>query len=628
MAEKCGGVDVMAKLIRLLFVTTIVLAGLGAPSHAQTAGWTDVPQGWSQDQRIAWWTATQGSRLIPRAWLDALEQPDSTAMFLDPANIEKFRYLPNPTAGWASPDRNCPYDPAIPLGFAVDCQSDANLSNTKLRWKAGQSDNEPWVGMNCSACHTAELTYNGTRMRVDGAPTLADFQTFLESLNKALLQTADSKDPSKFNRFANRVLGPNASATDTGMLLSALTQLNKWNSALASLNNPGGLRYGYGRLDAIGHIFNKVALIANPTDVAHQNANPSDAPVSYPFLWNVPQLNKVEWNASAPNIDLNDLRAGAMVRNTGEVIGVFADIVIRNKPGLLQGYTSSINLPNLVKMETQLTTLQPPAWPTALPPINQDLAKTGAGLFQAQCASCHTVPSSRANLTEKYTVNVQPILAGSDPTNTDFWMACNAILDWANTGLFRGNPTQLVNSTTFGPTSDSFSMTGNAALGALLDKKGDLVVSSFQGIFGFSRGLPLPRKIYQAGLTPKQARAAACKAFQDDPTNPKMVYKGRPLQGIWATAPYLHNGSVANLRELLLPPAKRMTSFYVGTREFDPTNVGLRTDAAAPGNAFLFRTQDDKGAPIDGNANTGHDYGNARLQEPDILALIEYMKTL
>jgi hypothetical protein len=107
-----------------------------------------------------------------------------------------------------------------------------------------------------------------------------------------------------------------------------------------------------------------------------------------------------------------------------------------------------------------------------------------------------------------------------------------------------------------------------------------------------------------------------------------MVYKGRPLQGIWATAPYLHNGSVANLRELLLPPAKRMPSFNVGTREFDPENVGLRTDAAAPGNTFLFQTQDAKGAPIDGNANTGHDYGNARLSDADIRALIEYMKTL
>ena len=619
----------MAYLSRLLVVTAIALAVLAGASRAQNAGWTDVPQGWTQAQRIAWWTATQGSRLVPRAWLDALEQPDSSAMFLDPAYIASFRYLPNPTAGWTSPDANCPYDPAIPLGFTVDCQSDANLSNTKLRWKANQTDREPWIGMNCSACHTAELTYKSTRMRVDGAPTLADFQSFTEALEKALRQTADPKDPSKFNRFANRVLGPNASAADTGMLIAALGQLNQWNANLAALNDTGGLRYGFGRLDAIGHIFNKVALIANPNDVVHQHANPSDAPVSYPFLWNVPQLNKVEWNASAPNIDLNDARAGAMVRNTGEVIGVFADIVIRNKPGFGQGYISSIDLPNLVAIETQLTTLQPPAWPAVLPAIDPTLAATGRGLFQSQCAGCHTVPSSPANLTEKYTVTVQPVLAGNDPTNTDMWMACNAILDWANTGLFQGNKTLIVNMTTFDDMSDVFSMTGNAALGALLDKKGDLAVAGLQGIFGFAKGLPLPGRLkFPAGLSPKQARAAACKAFQDDPASPKMAYKGRPLQGIWATAPYLHNGSVANLRELLLPPAQRMTEFFLGTREFDPVNVGFQTDASAPGNTFRFRTRDATGVAIDGNANTGHDYNNAGLKEPDIRALIEYMKTL
>ena len=118
-------------------------------------------------------------------------------------------------------------------------------------------------------------------------------------------------------------------------------------------------------------------------------------------------------------------------------------------------------------------------------------------------------------------------------------------------------------------------------------------------------------------------------AFQAPSTAENTVrYEARVLQGIWATAPYLHNGSVANLRELLLPPAKRMKAFYVGTREFDPLNVGFQTDASAPGNTFRFRTQDATGVAIDGNANIGHDYNNAGLKEGDIQALIEYMKTL
>src|SRR6185312_14275906 len=43
-------------------------------------------------------------------------------------------------------------------------------------------------------------------------------------------------------------------------------------------------------------------------------------------------------------------------------------------------------------------------------------------------------------------------------------------------------------------------------------------------------------------------------------------YKPRPLEGVWATPPFLHNGSVPNLYEMLLPPEKRSAKFFVGRR--------------------------------------------------------------
>jgi hypothetical protein len=75
------------------------------------------------------------------------------------------------------------------------------------------------------------------------------------------------------------------------------------------------------------------------------------------------------------------------------------------------------------------------------------------------------------------------------------------------------------------------------------------------------------------------------------------AYKGRSLNGIWATAPYLHNGSVPTLWHLLGPVERRPDTFSVGAREFDPKNVG-----------FV-----DKGTPFGGieqrgNSNKGHDY--------------------
>ena len=89
-----------------------------------------------------------------------------------------------------------------------------------------------------------------------------------------------------------------------------------------------------------------------------------------------------------------------------------------------------------------------------------------------------------------------------------------------------------------------------------------------------------------------------------------MVYKARPLNGIWATAPYLHNGSVPNLYQLLLPTEQRLREFTVGRRAFDPVNVGFKTEPFDGG--FRFRTHDDAGKPISGNSNAGHEYGTGR----------------
>ena len=79
-------------------------------------------------------------------------------------------------------------------------------------------------------------------------------------------------------------------------------------------------------------------------------------------------------------------------------------------------------------------------------------------------------------------------------------------------------------------------------------------------------------------------------------------YKPRPLEGVWATAPFLHNGSVPTLYQMLLPPERRDTKFFVGRREYDPVHVGYVTQPDADGDADGFWL--DTG--IAGNHNTGH----------------------
>ncbi len=102
-------------------------------------------------------------------------------------------------------------------------------------------------------------------------------------------------------------------------------------------------------------------------------------------------------------------------------------------------------------------------------------------------------------------------------------------------------------------------------------------------------------------------------------------YANHPLDGIWARSPYLHNGSVPTLRDLLEPSARRPAVWYRGSDELDLVKVGYRSDAAAPG-GHLFRY--DTSRP--GNANTGHEgrpYGTD-LPASAKDALVEYMKTL
>jgi mono/diheme cytochrome c family protein len=99
-------------------------------------------------------------------------------------------------------------------------------------------------------------------------------------------------------------------------------------------------------------------------------------------------------------------------------------------------------------------------------------------------------------------------------------------------------------------------------------------------------------------------------------------YANVPIDGIWARAPYLHNGSAPNLWALLQPPQNRPVIFYIGYDVYDPKNVGFVTDGPEASKAG-FRL--DTGLP--GNGNQGHLYGTT-LPDKEKWDLIEYLKTL
>ena len=99
------------------------------------------------------------------------------------------------------------------------------------------------------------------------------------------------------------------------------------------------------------------------------------------------------------------------------------------------------------------------------------------------------------------------------------------------------------------------------------------------------------------------------------------------MQGIWAAAPYLHNGSVPTLADLLKKPADRPASFKVGPA-YDIENVGLAKEQTKFDDTYATTAScDPKNRDASGNSRCGHDFGTS-LSDPDKKALLEYLKSL
>ncbi len=150
-----------------------------------------------------------------------------------------------------------------------------------------------------------------------------------------------------------------------------------------------------------------------------------------------------------------------------------------------------------------------------------------------------------------------------------------------------------------------------------------------------------------------RAEREAWNGYRPNGIQALLAYKVRPLNGVWATPPFLHNGSVPNLYALLSPASERPPRFYLGRREYDPVCMGYQLTARpAPRDRPDLRCLGDRADPepgrfdggfrfdtaVRGNRNTGHEFngdgtptGNGvigrRLEPAERLALIEFLKT-
>jgi mono/diheme cytochrome c family protein len=625
-------------------------------------------QGWSPADSLWFYTTTQGSDLMPYDFFLELQDPATGKPFRSDENLYFYGYLPQ-TATRHNPD-------ALPVGLVKDTYI-----------------GKDYLGFTCAACHTGQVNYKGVAMRIDGGPAGSDLDSMLQKLAAVMRATLDDK--SARASFEKRVLdrGNYSKAKDVDADLENFAR----RLTMYVVVNRSPTRYGYYRLDAFGRIYNRVLehivtqdqlnaamedlvkegkLTQQQLDALRQDKktsiltgeqrdhlvfrlsqvlplkaqlelrnklfNTPDAPVSYPFLWDVPQHDYVQWNGIVPNAGL-----GPIGRNAGEVIGVFATLDWSQQPGISlssvisgQGfsgphidYKSSVNVHNLRRIEYHLNSLQSPKWPgDILPAIDQSRVHKGEVLFSQFCASCHTNIDSTS---PKRRVVAQ--MTSLKNVRTDPKMAVNSVKDDGLSGILRNQYT----TSGAGP----ILIDQRAPVAALLTKATLSVVATPSPNKTFiRRGLDwaddLITSFLDNDIKPSIKRGNYDPDTTADPFVSLLSYKARSLNGIWATAPYLHNGSVPTLYDLLLPPnpedAKnpsagvecrpvpaaveyRPCKFMVGSREFDPDKVGLKS---AGYDGFVFNTK------LPGNSNAGHEYGTKVLSKEDRLDLLEYLKTL
>jgi hypothetical protein len=585
---------------------------------ADGAGELLVPDsGLGAAERQEFYHLSMGSELIPLAWLKVLESAGTGKPFLE--QVERFGLL----ADAKDPD-------GLPIGLTAARSRDSRFTGRM-------------VGLNCAACHVGEVSYQGKRLRIDGAPSLFDADAFTKDLIGSV--TATVRSPAKLLVFLARVLRdgdhgsavarsrPRAHALLTKFpTLGALREAGEMERALAShletllaqeakrapadlgkvgqrlrdlvgevrhgelakvlAGRPGGgsplaaLETGGERESAvkewIEHALETVRVLKARVQFARKVVAESKAglPVTPAgpgrvddfglarnLLFDAKDAGPLTAPCSIPPLwGLQDVKWTDWDANTTSSLGRSTATALAG--GAVfdpQTYRSTVPPRNLAKLDDLALKIKPPAWPEeVLGKIDRDRARKGAGHFKAHCAKCHGAESA-GTLTDAL-VDRKEI--GTDPARLDNYARKLGDREFA---------------------------------GALRDT--------------------VARYIDQA-CKDERIGAAEAKLLQGGRPNQWRTtngYVARQLAGVWATAPYLHNGSVPTLYDLLLPAKERPRAFPLGQRDFDPVKVGYSTKVDKP--RFTFDVSKV------GNTNSGHEYG-VSLSEDQRLELIEFLKTL
>jgi hypothetical protein len=610
-------------------------AGCGGPREADAEGAKPavvmaLESGLTDPQRATFYHLAEGSEVIPYAWVRAVYSVRTGRPFLE--DPDRFGLIPDPT----NPD-------SLPVGLTAAPTVDTRLFGVKM------------TGINCAACHVNEITFRGARIRVDGAPSTFEADSFKFDLKASLAYLRDhpkaflefmwrlrrdhepsnphiptgireetrrlahdaadlprdaergARDADRVFRFAIRALeherrrpaedmlsgltvAPAGTAAPAGRLPRGLTYEDVAvaadslvpddfaPAASSVVHSDAGLSPAkhveavlsdliltYRLLKARIESFRRILPTQDSTfagfgrvdafGVARNSIYPADAvPLTAPVDY--PWLwDFVRMENGQPSawFHYDGNTNSFMQRNMGQAIGVGAVYDSAT-------YISTLNPWAIQSLETIAESITPPQWPAAVfGPVDRTKLALGDSLYRANCLGCHTTDSLGAIFTP-------------DSIGTDRLRLTNFATPMKTGGTFTGTVSVFLDS----------------------------VAAHAYTIFN----VPVDSQV--------KFNLVAHPVWQTT-----VRWKARRLHGVWATAPFLHNGSVPTLYDLLQPASQRPVRFGVGGREYDPVKLGL---AAVPSPRQWFDTR----AP--GNHNGGHEFGT-NLTPPEKAALLEYLKT-
>lgn len=633
---------------RWILVAGAALATIGgraAPAAEPAAVVWPVPagQGLTAEERARFYHLDEGGEIIPLHWLRALTSPRTGRPFME--RLERIGFI-------ADPD-----DPrGLPVGMTV-------------RRSQSLPGNPEMVGVTCAACHVGQLEHRGRAVRIEGGTNMLSFDLFLGDIGKSLEATL--KSPREVYAFLHRLMAQDDARTALAARRSHAARILAAVPSLDALGDHGAVERRIA--DRIDRLFrderDRDAIDLVRLSAPRTAEQPAPQPVPAPGAVPVPggflarlvdrgeeDIRDLVGEAAAGGkllgrlADLSDraaavrellgefretvillkARAELLVKITGQMAGPHKiDLtpggpgrgddwaIIRNQilpanaaiPVVQQlkfpplwgfgrlewlhydGNTTSVMQRNagqslgtgaMFDPKTHASTVEPrnlhdleqlarklvaPRWPEEVfGPVDAAAAARGKVLWGSHCAECHTF-SPDPPLHDVADIGTDPLRA--------------RVFDIPVDGQ---------------PFKDVLATAADRYLSAAYDRAG------------------VPETERQA-IEPKPARWRSTGK-----------YTTRDLASAWASPPYLHNGSVPTLDDLLKPAAERPKRFWIGHREYDPARLGYATlpppadPSAVDYPAFEYDTS------LPGNSNAGHEYGTA-LSTAEKRDLLEYLKT-